>query len=444
MSIQDELEEKNRRYRIEVIKFLEKIWNIKSNSLPEGMPQKMVLYKGRIKTLLDILLEEEIKQKDKEKFNNKSKGFKESFSDSKMKLISDNARIILTKIGRNINKIKNSMTDITKMNGLYNIISEEHNKKNDVDNIIKDKKNMTFGQNINNKNKNLSMLNNINSEKNNKDDYIKNFLFVNDNYRNQLNLAFLKFNANKHLKNIKTLVQIDPLIRENIVKINDEINEDIKFRCDKAHFRKKYESIKKKFARSNSVQNTPKMKFVNNKNQKPFPNINKKSSKKIIIFSPLSSNKSLNIFEKFKKEERNKYEFSKDEKIEEMKCMLKASSEINNLIENENISKKIDLYKTNYETHLRLNELYNINSDEVLKKDYFEKEKKKVVDKLGHIYQLKIEKNKREKENKIKTKINYDNDNLNKKFIEDKNEAIDEINRLINDNALNNSKISKD
>ena len=477
MSIQDELEEKNRRYRIEVIKFLEKIWNIKSNSLPEGMPQKMVLYKGRIKTLLDILLEEEIKQKDKEKFNNKSKGFKKSFSDSKMKLISDNARIILTKIGRNINKIKNSMTDITKMNGLYmeknarktfnafssskrkknldklnlkneflldNIISEEHNKKNDVDNIIKDKKNMTFGQNINNKNKNLSMLNNINSEKNNKDDYIENFLFVNDNYRNQLNLAFLKFNANKHLKNIKTLVQIDPLIRENIVKINDEINEDIKFRCDKAHFRKKYESIKKKFARSNSVQNTPKMKFVNNKNQKPFPNINKKSSKKIIIFSPLSSNKSLNIFEKFKKEERNKYEFSKDEKIEEMKCMLKASSEINNLIENENISKKIDLYKTNYETHLRLNELYNINSDEVLKKDYFEKEKKKIVDKLGHIYQLKIEKNKREKENKIKTKINYDNDNLNKKFIEDKNEAIDEINRLINDNALNNSKISKD
>ena len=218
MSIQDELEEKNRRYRIEVIKFLEKIWNIKSNSLPEGMPQKMVLYKGRIKTLLDILLEEEIKQKDKEKFNNKSKGFKKSFSDSKMKLISDNARIILTKIGRNINKIKNSMTDITKMNGLYmeknarktfnafssskrkknldklnlkneflldNIISEEHNKKNDVDNIIKDKKNMTFGQNINNKNKNLSMLNNINSEKNNKDDYIENFLFVNDNYRNQ-------------------------------------------------------------------------------------------------------------------------------------------------------------------------------------------------------------------------------------------------------------------
>ena len=66
------------------------------------------------------------------------------------------------------------------------------------------------------------------------------------------------------------------------------------------------------------------------------------------------------------------------------------------------------------------------------------------MDKLGHIYQLKIEKNKREKENKIKTKINYDNDNLNKKFIEDKNEAIDEINRLINDNALNNSKISKD
>ena len=91
-----------------------------------------------------------------------------------------------------------------------------------------------------------------------------------------------------------------------------------------------------------------------------------------------------------------------------------------------------------------MNELYNINSDEVLKKDYFEKEKKKIVDKLGHIYQLKIEKNKREKENKIKTKINYDNDNLNKKFIEDKNEAIDEINRLINDNALNNSKISKD
>ena len=467
MSNHLDVEEKKRLYKYEVIKFLEKFWNIKSNSLPEGMPQKMIYDTRFITKLLNILLDKE--ENKKEKTNKKKiKRLKKSFSTQKMDPISEHAKTIINKIGRNIKKIKSSITDITKMNGLYveqsarttfnttRLMSKKKNfdklnlkneflldniikKENDINN--KKKYNMTFRQNINKKMKNITI---FDKEQTKKDDYIKNFLFVNDNYRKQLNLAFLKFNANKHLNNIKTLVQIDPIIRKDIVKINDEINEDIKLRCDKAHFRKKYERIKKTFARSNSVQNTPKMAFNNNQNF--LPNLTKRNTKKYIVFEPKTSKKSINIFEKIKKDDKHKFTFSKDDKIEEMKYMLQASSEINNLLKNDIINKKIDLYKTNFEKNLKLNELYNINSDDLIKKNYFKVEIKNIVDKLGDIYELKIRKNEEEKENKIKAKIYNEHDNLNKKFIEDKMDAIDEINNLINDNksVFNTSKISKD
>ena len=68
---------------------------------------------------------------------------------------------------------------------------------------------------------------------------MKNFLFVNDIYRKQLNFAFLKYNPEKHLENLKFLVEAEPLIRRDISTIKKEVEEDIKLRCDKNHFKKK-------------------------------------------------------------------------------------------------------------------------------------------------------------------------------------------------------------
>ena len=196
--------------------------------------------------------------------------------------------------------------------------------------------------------------------------------------------------------------------------------------------KKKYELIKKRFQRSNSVQNTPKAQ-LNTKNI--LPNLTRKKS--IKVFTPkFSEEKKVNIFENNKKEDNSKVVFPKEEKIEEINYMLRASSEIGNLIKDENINKKIDLYKTKYDEKLKLNEFYDTNAINLLEKDYFEEEKRNIINKLGDIYQFQIDKIIKEKEKKIKGKIVKDNDILTKKLKEEKANTINEINDIIYDNTL--------
>ena len=464
MSLKEDEIEKQRRYKIEVVKYLENFWNLKQNTLPERMPQKNSFFRREIKNLVKILLEENAERKEK-LLKLRKKQLKKSSSTETMKYISKDAKKIINKIGRNIGKIKNSITDITKMNGLFleqrarktlstyrmERKTNEFEKLNlngehSLENIIRKGKVINYRENYNNnfnktqrvdknnKIRRLRILNDINDkekEKEKKEKYMKNFLFVNDNYRKQLNFAFLKYNPEKNLENLKLLVQVEPIIRRDITTIKKEIEDDIKWRCDKNHFRKKYEIIKKKFQRSNSVQNTPKMEM---RKENILPNLNKKKS--IKVFTPKFLDKNFNIYENIKKEENSKIIFPKEEKIEEINYILKASSEIDNLINEENINKKIDLYKTKYDEKSKLKEFYDTNSINLLEKDYFEEEKKRVVDKLGNIYQFQIDKNINDKEKKLKEKIVKDNDILTKKLKEEKASTLNEINDVIYDNTL--------
>ena len=465
MSVEENKEEIKRRYKIELIKFLENFWKLKQNSLPERIPQKGNSYRREIKHLVNILLEENAEKKEKLINLRKKKKMKKSTSTEIVDYISKGAKKIISKIGRNIGKIKNSITDITKMNGLYleqqarKTLSTYRLQRNNLEKLNLKKENLlenltNRGKSLNNKEnevnynktqridgyhkiRKLNILNEINNknkeiEKNKKEKYMKNFLFVNDIYRKQLNLAFLKYNPEKHLENLKFLVEAEPLIRRDISTIKKEVEEDIKLRCYKNHFKKKYELIKKRFQRSNSVQNTPKAQ-LNTKNI--LPNLTRKKS--IKVFTPkFSEEKKVNIFENNKKEDNSKVVFPKEEKIEEINYMLRASSEIGNLIKDENINKKIDLYKTKYDEKLKLNEFYDTNAINLLEKDYFEEEKRNIINKLGDIYQFQIDKIIKEKEKKIKGKIVKDNDILTKKLNEEKANTINEINDIIYDNTL--------
>ena len=466
MSVEENKEDIKKRYKIEIIKFLENFWKLKRNSLPEGMPQKMTYYKRNIKHLVNILSEENAERKEKLIKLRKKKKMKKSTSTKTMNYLSENANKILNKIGRNIGKIKNSITDITKMNGLYleqnarktlstyrlqrnNLEKLNLKKENLLENFTKRTNGVKYKANEINYNKTqridgynkirkLNILNEINNrqketEKSKKEKYMKNFLFVNDIYRKQLNYAFLKYNPEKHLDDLKLLVEVEPLIRRDISTIKKEVEEDIKFRCDKNHFKKKYELIKKRFQRSNSVQNTPKGQ-LNKRNI--LPDLNKKKAVKVFTPKFSEEKKIINTYEIKKKEENTKIVFPKEEKIEEINYILKASSEIGKLIKDENINKKIDLYRTNYDEKLRLNEFYDTDSINLLEKDYFEEEKKSIINKLGDIYQFQLDKIINDKEKKIKGKIVKENDSLTKKLKEEKTNDINEINDIIFDNTL--------
>ena len=439
MSNNTNIEEKKRAYKIETIKVLEKFWKMKNNIVPEGMYQKTLDYKKDMKNLIDILLEEKKREK---LLKLKKIKLKQSSSIKSMEHISPNVKTIITKIGRNYGKIRNSITNISKTNGLYlrqnaikaldNLNSEEKNQN--MEKIIEDDKyNINYYKTQRNK---KFILNDVNTLERKS---FNNFLYSNASYRKQLNFAFLKYNPNKHLENLKLLVQTEPLIRKDVNIIKKEVDEDIKWRCDKHHFRKKYEILKKRFKRSNSVQTDPKLQ-LDNQNKKILPNLNTKETVKIMkILTPSFSDKKIfNIYDIKKKEEDSKIIIHKEKKLEELKNILKASSGINELIKDNNINKKIDMFKTNYDIKVKLSEYYDDNNKNLLETDYFYEEKKNIINKLGNIYEFKISNNlkEKEKENKLKGKIINDNDAFNLKLIEEKNDAINDIDENIKDNIF--------
>ena len=439
MSNNTNIEEKKRAYKIETIKVLEKFWKMKYNIVPEGMYQKTLDYKKDMKNLIDILLEEKKREK---LLKLKKIKLKQSSSIKSMEHISPNVKTIITKIGRNYGKIRNSIANISKTNGLYlrqnaikaldNLNSEEKNQN--MEKIIEDDKyNINYYKTQRNK---KFILNDVNTLERKS---FNNFLYSNASYRKQLNFAFLKYNPNKHLENLKLLVQTEPLIRKDVNIIKKEVDEDIKWRCDKHHFRKKYEILKKRFKRSNSVQTDPKLQ-LDNQNKKILPNLNTKETVKIMkILTPSFSDKKIfNIYDIKKKEEDSKIIIHKEKKLEELKNILKASSGINELIKDNNINKKIDMFKTNYDIKVKLSEYYDDNNKNLLETDYFYEEKKNIINKLGNIYEFKISNNlkEKEKENKLKGKIINDNDAFNLKLIEEKNDAINDIDENIKDNIF--------
>lgn len=444
---------------------MRKLWIQEQNTLPEGMKEKISIHKKSIKEAVDLLDEENIKDKKKEKaYNYRKRDLNRSPSSILIKEVSDKSRSILLKIGKHIRKIKRSISDITKMNGLYleqnarNTFRITNNNKNktlsklnfknkQIDELLNNKNNdkLSFffkkdNNKDNSKDKNASYLSDnedIYGEKHKKEDYVKNFMYVNDNYRTQLNCAFLKYNPISHLENLKILIQADPSIRKDISKIKEEVEEDIKWKCDKFYFRKKYLNFIAKNPRSKSV--TPASKITQKKEKgKILPKLLRKKYQKQIMFSPQNSKaKTINIFDKIRNRENQKFNFHKEQKIEEMNHMLRATNEIDNLIKNENINNKIDLYRTDY-----ANKMYYTNrdviskNDSLINKDYFLDDKKKVVNKIGDLYCFQIARNVNEKEKKLKGKVKNENDQLKKRIIDGKRNTMEEFYTYINNNQV--------
>ena len=124
-----------------------------------------------------------------------------------------------------------------------------------------------------------------------------------------------------------------------------------------------------------------------------------------------------------------------------MNQMLNATSQINNLIKDENINNKINLYKTDY-----AQKMYYTNRDNskinksLINKDYFLEDKKKVVDEIGNAYCFQISRNAKEKEKQLKGKIINENNKIYKKMADGKKSVINEIYTYIENNQIKTGK----
>ena len=164
-----------------------------------------------IKTYTNNLLDEKKKEKTNNRIKFISRNLKRNSSDSILfeKEISPSSKKLLLKIRKHIKYMEKSASEISKLNEIF--LEKQPNKELNIQN-----------NNLENKNNN----NNIIIQ--NKYKLSKNFSYINDKYRRQLNNAFLRFNPITYINNLKILENADPLIKKDIDNLKKNIDEEIK------------------------------------------------------------------------------------------------------------------------------------------------------------------------------------------------------------------------
>jgi hypothetical protein len=440
-----------------------RIWKQKQNTLSDGIIPKINYNKRIVKEALNNIMGEENEDINKIKINNikRKSELKVSTSSKNLDQVSPYSKRILKKINKHIKKIKDSSEDIIAMNALYldNHMFPSKTNKNNIryNNSLSKSEHIKFAITPNNKNLNNSKDNIINENNYNeaiqKKDRRNNFLYVNSNYRKQLNKAFLRYNPMIYLNNLKILLQVSPSIRDDVQKTKNEVEEDIRALCDKHRYSKKLNAYLSKNARSRSVEmlspnnniyksndnlkrknnlsintninaNLNNINANNNRNSNLIKDDNSKNSnsnnKPTFSFLPkiprdkiLGSPKELKVgfglFEKLKRKESQKVLSIKEQKIEEANKIYKIINEIDNFMKKENIGEKVDKYIGDYKLQKYLNQFKDNEIDTSLKgKDYYREQKDKINGMLGLLYTDKIQKKTLEKEREYNRRLKRD------------------------------------
>ena len=473
-----------------------RIWKQKQNTLSDGIIPKINYNKRIVKEALNNIMGEENEDINKIKINNikRKSELKVSTSSKNLDQVSPYSKRILKKINKHIKKIKDSSEDIIAMNALYldNHMFPSKTNKNNIryNNSLSKSEHIKFAITPNNKNLNNSQDNIINENNYNeaiqKKDRRNNFLYVNSNYRKQLNKAFLRYNPLIYLNNLKILLQVSPSIRDDVQKTKNEVEEDIRALCDKHRYSKKLNAYLSKNARSRSVEmfspnnniyksndnlkrknnlsintninaNLNNINANNNRNSNLVKDDNSKNSnsnnKPTFSFLPkiprdkiLGSPKELKVgfglFEKLKRKESQKVLSIKEQKIEEANKIYKIINEIDNFMKKENIGEKVDKYIGDYKLQKYLNQLReNENQNSIKGKDYYKLQKLKINEMFGEFYINKIQKKAKEKEKYFNHRLRKEKNDY---FFKIDNELKKSLNEFDNNIQLNQINLNLD
>ena len=152
--------------------------------------------------------------------------------------VSDKCRTILNDIYQKINFMKEGTQQVAEFNSMF--------LKNQNDTYLKTQLLPTLN---NNNVEHVSPPSSATQTKINAKRKLTNFIYINDNYRRQLNKAFNTFNPFKHLVTLNTLKKDNNELKHNLNELNTQIDSDIKVLTSKDFYRKKYQRIKNMFNR---------------------------------------------------------------------------------------------------------------------------------------------------------------------------------------------------
>ena len=373
------------------------------------------------------------------------KDLKASKSSSDISHMSPGTRALTKKIRFQINKVKKSHEDLTALNALY---LDNSNSFKEINNNDRYKNNFNLIKSLDSSNYEEAIR---------KKNLRNNFELMGDKFHKGLSKAFInKFNPDKYLDSLKTLIKASPTVRDDVTKTKKEIEDDIKNITDKSKYRKRYKRLIEKKIKNNSLQmldpqlykpeeigkksNTVKkvemsQGFEKKKNSIFLPNIGGRKN----FMNNRDNRIKMGIVAKLQKNENKKIMNTVEQQFDHMNKLYNITKEIDNYIGNENIEQKIETNMHDYKMHKYLNSLKKNDDKEISifkPKDYYFLQRHKIDDLFGDLLINKLKTRVLDKERKLTDKLKLNKYDYFSKIVNEMKISLNEF-----DNNMNTNKI---
>ena len=373
-----------------------KLYEIKIYTQQENLKDEYIM--GKIKrnqedilNYAEVLNEEENNLKKKKHLKKKSKEIDE-YSEKTEKKLSDKSSKIINDVNRIISNMNESTEELKKLNALFLIgTSKKINKTNNIQS--ENLEELKYSKEI--KDEKLIEEDEKNKLENKKKKPF-NFTYINDNYRKQLNRAFMNFNPIIHLGNLNLLRKADPSINEDIEKLEKHIDEDLKSIIDPYYYKHQYEKLLKEHEKSRKRMNTAPTENYNYTYNPSLTTNSNKTNNSIAVYRKRKIKNKLEIKRKFP---------DKELRLKELKNMDDCLKQISKSINDNNINNYYNNYNNlrNYsieqQTHTyfpdirKANDIMReiqqdrlirgLNKETKTKKKYVEIENDKIVEQIS-------------------------------------------------------------
>ena len=373
-----------------------KLYEIKIYTQQENLKDEHII--GKIKrnqedilNYAEVLNEEENNLKKKKHLKKKSKEIDE-YSEKTEKKLSDKSSKIINDVNRIISNMNESTEELKKLNALFLIgTSKKINKTNNIQS--ENLEELKYSKEI--KDEKLIEEDEKNKLENKKKKPF-NFTYINDNYRKQLNRAFMNFNPIIHLGNLNLLRKADPSINEDIAKLEEHINKDLKSIIDPHYYKHQYEKLLKEHEKSRKRMNTAPTENYNYTYNPSLTTNSNKTNNSIAVYRKRKIKNKLEIKRKFP---------DKELRLKELKNMDDCLKQISKSINENNINNYYNNYNNlrNYsiqqQTHTyfpdirKANDIMReiqqdrlirgLNKETKTKKKYVEIENDKIVEQIS-------------------------------------------------------------
>ena len=382
-----------------------RVWTQKYNLTNDQIIEKTIRNNQKIKDYTDELNEEEDFHKKKKIDINANKN-KNNLNENEENL-SENIKEIKRKVSEYIKSMNNSTEELKKLNALYLInTSKKVNKSKNL-------RSQTLPPINNPYNKKLDEEKDEENILHQKKNQPVNFKYINENYRKQLNRAFLNFNPIIHLGNLNMLRKADPAINEDIEKLTKHIEDDLHKISSPNYYRDQYEKVKKENEKIRRKREETKPTAAT----EPNVQTSSKNTQNNSIVNVSSNNivPSFNRRRKKRKTEIKKKFPDRDIRENELNLMDNVLNKIDNTISDDNMN--------NYYKNYKILRNFKIEDQ---KHNYFPGMEKAAL-MLKEIQSIKIIRNLNEETVAKKKMVMNENEKALESIINSKNQLLHEI-----------------